>query len=128
MTDKHFPETTITLHDDRLHATVEIGNETLVVDADSLTNFIGHLGQLREAMLPEVPKHSPQDRQFLQVGPPVLEVVESDDRTRVRIAFRTPTYGWIGFQFLREHALEVGRHLVATYGSPAATPVPPVNP
>jgi len=127
MTEKHFPETTITLHDDRMHATVKIGAETLVVDADRLTNFIGHLGQLREAMLPEVANHSPEDRQFLQVAVPVLEVVDSDDGTRVRMSFRTPAYGWIGFQFLRDHALKVGRHLVDTCGPPATAPVPPVS-
>ena len=119
MTDTHFPETTITMHDDRTHATIVIGAESIVVDAASLSNFIGHLGQLREAMLPEVGSHSPEDRQFLQVSVPVLEIVESDDHTRIRMAFRTPTYGWIGFQFLRDHALKIGHHLVDTYGPPA---------
>jgi len=124
MTEKRFPETTITLADDRTHATIQLGAETMVVDADSLVNFIGHLGQLREAMLPEVEPHSPENRQFLQVAVPVLEVVESDDRSRVRLAFRTPNYGWIGFQFQREHAVKVGRHLVDTFGAAAAPAQP----
>ena len=124
MTDRTFPETTFTLDDDRMHATIRIGAETIVVDAMSIGNFIGHLGQLREAMLPAVPDHTPADRLFLQVAVPVLEIVESDDRSRVRLSFRTPTYGWIGFQFDREHAVKVGRHLVDTFGAAAAPAQP----
>ena len=124
MPDKQFPETTFTLHEDRTRATIKIGGETVVVDAASLQNFIGHLGQLREGMRPEVPSVSPQDRRFLQIGGPVVEIDPSDDGSIVRLALRTPTYGWIGFQFLPEQAAEVGRHLVGTYGGrEAAAPL-----
>ena len=128
MPEQRFPETTVTLDDERQNATIRLGSETLVVSADTLSNFIGHLGRVREAMLPAVPDRSPADRMFLQVGVPVLEVVASDDGSMVRLSFRTPGYGWLGFQFQREHAVKVGRHLVDTYsGSPAASAAPDIH-
>jgi len=120
MDEKRFPETTLTLNDGRTLATLKIGQETVVADADSLLNFISHLGLLRQQMQPEIPRHSPEDRQFLQLSQPAVEIVESDDGSVVRIALRTPTYGWIGFQFLPQQAVDLGRHLVTKFGAETA--------
>lgn len=124
MTDQRLPETTFSLHEGRTEATIRLGAEAVVVDAASLQNFIGHLGQLREAMLPEVPRSTPEDGRFLQIGGPIVEVVASTDGTIVQIALRTPTYGWIGFQFQLAQAAEFGRNLVDTYGIQAPPPGP----
>ena len=53
----------------------------------------------------------------MQITGPVIEIVEADDRSVVRIAFRTPGYGWIGFHFRHAQVAEVGRHLVTTFGT-----------
>jgi len=127
MEEKRFPETTLTLTNSRTVATLKIGQETVVGDADSLLNFISHLGVLRQQMEPQVPRHSPEDRQFLQLSQPAVEIVDSDDGSVVRIALRTPTYGWIGFQFLPHQAADLGRHLVAKLGGVAAAPSPKLD-
>ena len=120
MDEQRFPETTLTLNDSRSLATLKIGQETVVADADSLSNFISHLGLLRQQMQPEVPRHSPEDRKFLQLSQPAVEIVDSDDGSVVRIALRTPTYGWIGFQFLPHQAVDLGRHLLTKFGGETA--------
>lgn len=117
MTSTALPETKATLSDDRTEVTLAIGSETLHLDANSLQNLIGHLGLVREQMEPAVPRTSPEDRQFMQVASPTVEIVPSDDATVVRIALRTPGYGWVGYQFRRQDAAEVGRHLVEKYGA-----------
>ncbi|MGI8894921.1 MAG: hypothetical protein ACR2HE_04590 [Casimicrobiaceae bacterium] len=127
MEEKRFPETTLTLNDSRTVATLKIGQETVVGDADSLLNFISHLGVLRQQMEPQVPRRSPEARQFLQLSQPAVEIVDSDDGSVVRIALRTPTYGWIGFQFLPHQAAGLGRHLVAKLGGVAAAPSPKLD-
>jgi len=127
MEEKRFPETTLTLTNSRTVATLKIGQETVVGDADSLLNFISHLGVLRQQMEPQVPRRSPEDRQFLQLSQPAVEIVDSDDGSVVRIALRTPTYGWIGFQFLPHQAADLGRHLVAKLGGVAAAPSPKLD-
>ncbi len=127
MDEKRFPETTLTLNDSRTLATLKIAQETVVADADSLLSFISHLGLLRQQMEPQVPRHSPDDRQFLQLSEPAVEIVDSDDGSVVRIALRTPTYGWIGFQFLPHQAADLGRHLVTKFGGETAAPSPKLD-
>ena len=113
MAEPHLPNIDVSVADDRRHATLRIGAETIVADARSLQNVIERLGAARSEMLPQVENHSPHDGQFLQIGGPVLEVVDAHDGSVVRIAFRTPQYGWIGFQFQPAQAAEVGRYLVS---------------
>ncbi len=125
MDEKRFPETTLTLNDSRTLATLKIGQETVVADADSLLNFISHLGVLRQQMEPQIPRHSPEDRQFLQLSQPAVEIVDSDDGSVV--ALRTPTYGWIGFQFLPDQAADLGWHFVSKFGGDTATPSPKLD-
>ena len=116
MAEPKLPETTIELAEDRLSAKLTLGRESFAVDAPGLENFIGHLGHLRSEMQPAVGPRSPDGGQFLHVAASNIEIVESNDAAAVRIALRTPTYGWIGFQFTPAQAAEIGRHLVATYG------------
>jgi len=121
MADRILPEFTCTLSDDQHEVTVQVGGETFVADAATLQNVVAQLGAVRAQLAPAVDFHSPDDRQFLQIGGPVLEIVESDDKQVVRIAFRTPQYGWIGFQFSPGQAVEVGRYLVANFASDPAS-------
>ena len=121
MTDSAFPKTTIELNDEHTEARITMGGETFVASAIQLQNFIGQLGIVRGEMLPEVPNRSPEDGQFLQVGGPIVEIVESNDGNIVRLSFRTLQYGWIGFQFQPSQVVEVGRHLVAGWGERAAS-------
>ena len=123
MADRTLPVFTCTLSDDQREVTVQVGAETFVADAPTLQNVIGQLGAVRAQLDPAVEFHSPGDRQFLQIGGPVLEIVESDDKAVVRIAFRTPQYGWIGFQFSPAQAVEVGRYIVANFDSDPASKV-----
>jgi len=116
-----FPKTTIELNDERTEARITMGGETFVASAIQLQNFIGQLGIVRGEMLPEVPNRSPEDGQFLQVGGPIVEIVESNDGSIVRMSFRTLQYGWIGFQFQPSQVAEVGRHLVDGWGQRAAS-------
>jgi len=127
MDEKRFPETTLMLDESRTLATLQVGQETIVADAECLLNFINHLGLLRQQMEPQVPRQSPEDRQFLQLAAPVVEIVDSDDGSVVRLALRTPTYGWIGFQFSPHQAAELGRHLVVKFGGDAASPSPKLH-
>ena len=115
MAELKLPETTIELSEDRRSAKLSLGGETFEVDAQSLENFIGHLGHVRGEMQPVVGPRSPDGGQFLQIGASNVEIVDSNDGAIVRIALRTPTYGWIGFQFSPAQAVDIGRHLVTTY-------------
>jgi hypothetical protein len=117
MSEQPIPSTTIDLSEDRSSARITVGSETFVLDARELENLIGHLGIARSEMRPEVPNYSPQDGNFMQISGPVMEIVESDDRAVVRMSFRTPGYGWIGFHFKHAQVVEVGRHLLTTFGT-----------
>jgi hypothetical protein len=119
--DSTFPKTTIELNDERTEAHITLGGESFTATAVQLQNLIGQLGLVRGEMLPEVPHRSPEDGQFLQVGGPIVEIVESNDGSIVRISLRTAQYGWIGFQFQPSQVVEVGRHLVASWGDRASS-------
>ena len=106
MAEPKLPETTIELAEDRLSAKLTLDRESFEVDAPGLENFLGHLGHLRAEMQPAVGPRSPDGGQFLHVVASNIEIVESNDGAAVRIALRTPTYGWIGFQFTPAQAVE----------------------
>lgn len=111
MSENQTPVTTFSISEDRARATVQVGAEALVMDADALQNLIGHLGALRAQLQPPVAADPPENSQFLQIDSPVLEVRITPDREFVGLLFRTPTYGWIGYSFRRADALKVADHI-----------------
>ena len=77
MAEPQLPNIDVAIADDRRHATLRIGAEPIVADARSLQNVIEQLGAARGEMLPPVDNNSPGAGQFLQIGGPVLEIVDS---------------------------------------------------
>ncbi len=113
MTENRIPPTTLSVSDDRNSAGVQIGSETLVLDAAALENLIGHLGALRVQRQPPVAPEPPQDGTFLQINAPVVEVMRTPDGESVGLLVRTPTYGWIGCAFRIADACKIGKYLIA---------------
>jgi hypothetical protein len=107
------PATHFEVNPEKTHATLKIGAETLVVDAESLQNFIAHLGALRQQLDPAVPKEFPANGQFLQVFNTILEVRFPEDRKTAALILRTPNYGWIGFHLHPLDATGAARYLLA---------------
>lgn len=113
MPQNAIPPTEFEVNAEKSHATLKIGAETLVVDAESLQNFIVHLGVMRAQLEPEVPRNFPANGQFLQVMSPILEVRFPEDRKTAALILRTPNYGWIGFHLHPLDATGAARYLLA---------------
>jgi hypothetical protein len=111
VSENQIPATTFTVSEDRKKAKFQVGTETMLLDADSLQNLIGHLGALRSRLEPEVSTQPPELGSFLQVDEPTLHVSVSTDREIVGMLFRTPTCGWLGFSYLAAHARDIGEYL-----------------
>jgi hypothetical protein len=107
------PPTTLAVSEDRTSASVQIGSQTLLLDATALENLIGHLGALRAQLQPPVAPDPPQDGAFLQINAPVIEVTRAPDGESAGLLVRTPTYGWIGCAFRLADARKIGEHLAA---------------
>jgi hypothetical protein len=120
VTDNRIPPTTLGISEDHTRGNVQIGSESLVLDAAALESLIGHLGKLRAQMQPPVAPDPPQDGSFLQINAPVVEVTRAPDGESVGLLVRTPTYGWIGCAFRTADARKIGEHLVAIPPSGAA--------
>lgn len=120
MTVNVIPPTHFEVNAEKTHATLKIGAETIVVDAESLENFIVHLGVMRAQLSPAVPKHFPLNGQFLQVMNPILEVRFPDDGKTAALILRTSNYGWIGFHLHHVDATGAARLLLATLDPPPA--------
>jgi hypothetical protein len=113
VTENRIPPTTLAVSDDRISGSVQIGSETLVLDAAALESLIGHLGALRAQLQPPVAPEPPQDGSFLQINAPVVLVTRTPDGESVGLLVRTPTYGWIGCAFRTADARKIGEYLTA---------------
>ncbi|HVO88550.1 MAG TPA: hypothetical protein VMV45_08410 [Casimicrobiaceae bacterium] len=114
MTSSVIP-TRIVVADDRTSAAISIGKDTVIGNAAGISELIAQLGRARSDLLPAVDNHVPHDRAFVQVNHPAVEIVGHPDG--VRLALRTPQFGWIGFHLTPVQALEIARHLVAMFDS-----------
>lgn len=113
MTENRIPTTTLGVSEDHTRGNVQIGSETLVLDAAALESLIGHLGALRAQLQPPVAPDPPRDGGFLQINAPVVEVTRTADGESVGLLVRTPTYGWIGCAFRTADARKIGEHLTS---------------
>lgn len=113
MTENRIPPTTLGVSEDHTRGNVQIGSETLVLDAPALESLIGHLGALRAQLQPPVAPDPPRDGGFLQINAPVVEVTRTADGESVGLLVRTPTYGWIGCAFRTADARKIGEHLTS---------------
>jgi hypothetical protein len=109
--ENRIPPTTFAVSEDRNSASVQIGGETLVLDAGALEGLIGHLGALRVQLQPPVAPEAPRNGAFLQIDAPIVEVTRTPDGASVGLLVRTPTYGWIGCAFRTADARKIGEYL-----------------
>ena len=113
MTENQKPQVTLAVSDDLKTGKVQIGSETLVLDANAVENLIGHLGALRVQLQPPVVPEPPRDGAFLQINAPIVEVSRTPDGESVGLLVRTPCYGWIGCAFRTPDARKIGEYLIA---------------
>lgn len=118
MTENVIPQTHFEINPEKTHATLTIGAETVVLDAQSLENFVVHLGVLRAQLVPAVAQEFPANGQFLQLMNPILEVRFPDDGKTAALILRTPNYGWIGYHLHPVNATGAARLLLSVLDPP----------